>query len=777
MLEALGYKQGTDFEWADVFTFAATKGLTALTAESAMTNDALAVGAVDALAATNMDGDVLLDKLIADGAIAEADAIAAGLKEEVVDFAIESVVAWGLRGLMITFTSEIDGDVTIDLGSDAIEEDGNVAYVTLDATKAQNAEVKVKVTATGKDGIKVDAEEVTVVMQDKVDPTVVSVVAENQKTIKVTYSEPVADATEATAVFDDIKIDGAKLVGTSTLSDSDTVVTYVLNTALAANTYVFTSESVTDYAGFVVPAAATTITVVADETAPSLVETNVLSTTTIELVFDEAVSAISGVEIGSYTVVSAPADNTTKVLVTLNAGTPLVASDAFVAVSCMYDEATDLLGNKSAEDVEFSFLAPMDDVAPTATAEVTSDNYVLVTFSETVTGLGAAAAYTLTDNDDSDADVEDSIDTDITTSADFDTDDAKKILVVPTSTDLNGGTYTLTVGKADIVDGSVLANKVAETTFTLTMNDIKKPSVSGVVTVLDTDKARLSFDEAMDVAKLTDVNNYLMNGSPLATFEDVALVAAADGKSVDITAKTLDAADQITPFGLTDVAGNVMNATGVAVDVDPASAFTLDSAELTAKDTIVVTASADVTIADANEFKIYENGIISPTRYVTSAVVDGTKITLTLNDGVDADVTTGVGAVTVVVNGATDTVDAFGTAASNAVLAPADKVAPTVTVAKGVDSIVITFDEAVDGTDAATVINDILLKNKDGNFVALTSPGNLAVTTGADFTDFTVLTISGLTTGDEYTIEILSRNIGDGTNTTPGLAATAVTPD
>ena len=99
MLEALGYEQDVDFTWDEVFTFAASKGLTGLTAGTTMTNDALAVGMVDALAATNADGEVLVDALVAAGAIDEADAMAAGLVEEDLDFEIKSVEPFGLRAI------------------------------------------------------------------------------------------------------------------------------------------------------------------------------------------------------------------------------------------------------------------------------------------------------------------------------------------------------------------------------------------------------------------------------------------------------------------------------------------------------------------------------------------------------------------------------------------------------------------------------------------------------------------------------------------------------
>ncbi|WP_113672757.1 Ig-like domain-containing protein [Vallitalea guaymasensis] len=64
MLEALGYKQGIDFEWNNVLSFAATKGLSKSADVKIFTNNDIATVTVEALKTTNKEGMRLIDALI-----------------------------------------------------------------------------------------------------------------------------------------------------------------------------------------------------------------------------------------------------------------------------------------------------------------------------------------------------------------------------------------------------------------------------------------------------------------------------------------------------------------------------------------------------------------------------------------------------------------------------------------------------------------------------------------------------------------------------------------
>ncbi|MCT4544945.1 MAG: Ig-like domain-containing protein, partial [Vallitalea sp.] len=69
MLEALGYRQGKDFEWNNTLTFAASKGLYLASHVQTFTNNDIATVTVEALKAENSSGVRLIDALIEEGII------------------------------------------------------------------------------------------------------------------------------------------------------------------------------------------------------------------------------------------------------------------------------------------------------------------------------------------------------------------------------------------------------------------------------------------------------------------------------------------------------------------------------------------------------------------------------------------------------------------------------------------------------------------------------------------------------------------------------------
>jgi len=105
MLALLGYTQGVDFEWADIATFAASKGVTV--AEGNATNDDLAASLVEAIALETKTGSKLVDAMIADGVVTEEDALAAEVKEAPVVGAF-TVAVTGVKTIKATFAEAQD---------------------------------------------------------------------------------------------------------------------------------------------------------------------------------------------------------------------------------------------------------------------------------------------------------------------------------------------------------------------------------------------------------------------------------------------------------------------------------------------------------------------------------------------------------------------------------------------------------------------------------------------------------------------------------------------
>jgi hypothetical protein len=124
LLEGLGYKQGTDFEYADVITFAATKGLSKIAAvEGQINNDNLATALVEALGQKVKDGTKTLAQKL--GLVKEATATAAAV---------------GAKKLAVTFSQAVDttkavisvkkGTVAVNLDKTEWSEDKTVATLT-----------------------------------------------------------------------------------------------------------------------------------------------------------------------------------------------------------------------------------------------------------------------------------------------------------------------------------------------------------------------------------------------------------------------------------------------------------------------------------------------------------------------------------------------------------------------------------------------------------------------------------------------------------------------
>ena len=78
LLTILGYKQDTDFTWAQTFTFAASKGLSKIANKTSLTNADAATAMVEALNANTKAGEKLVNALINDGVVTATQAAAAG---------------------------------------------------------------------------------------------------------------------------------------------------------------------------------------------------------------------------------------------------------------------------------------------------------------------------------------------------------------------------------------------------------------------------------------------------------------------------------------------------------------------------------------------------------------------------------------------------------------------------------------------------------------------------------------------------------------------------
>ena len=109
MLEALGYTQGTDFEWAEVSDMAGKVGIAVAGDTEKLTNSVIADVTVAALEAETKDGEVLIETLIEKGTIDEEAAVDFELVTAVPDaVAVKSAVAFNSKVIEVVLDEAVE---------------------------------------------------------------------------------------------------------------------------------------------------------------------------------------------------------------------------------------------------------------------------------------------------------------------------------------------------------------------------------------------------------------------------------------------------------------------------------------------------------------------------------------------------------------------------------------------------------------------------------------------------------------------------------------------
>ena len=111
LLTAVGYEQGVDFEWANVISFAASKGMDAIAGVTELTINDFAIATVEALdLEVKGTGMTLIEKLVDDGVVDINDAASAGW---VFTPAIQSVMQVSKNEIDVYFTTTVDTSTAV----------------------------------------------------------------------------------------------------------------------------------------------------------------------------------------------------------------------------------------------------------------------------------------------------------------------------------------------------------------------------------------------------------------------------------------------------------------------------------------------------------------------------------------------------------------------------------------------------------------------------------------------------------------------------------------
>ncbi len=622
-LEVLGYKQGVDFEWADVFTFAADKGLSEIADVTDMTNGDVAIALVEVLKLTLKDSETtLIEDLVAKGVVTEADAIDAGLIEptpeelEVVD-----VTATNLIQAVVTFNQKVDKDtasdkdnysfatadkITVDKAD--LQDDGVSVVLTFKTSVVQQKNAKLTVNnVKSAEGVKMEKSTIEVVFLDSTIPTVVSAEVVGISTIKVTFSEPMNPATVTSAAF---KVnDGKYYVKGATGQTNNTEFRVELYTSLKDGDLPFEMKAgiAEDWAKFTTLGYKTTLTVVEDKDAPEVISYEDAKPNSVTLVWNEDISMINGGLANYYHTNSSnpvsvtPVVDGKKMTLTFDKNHKLPNGTAYVYV--MKEVVKDLWNNKNAQQMVKLDVVVDKDAPVLQSIEVKTEKQIVLTFDEAVEKYNKSSNYTILDKDGKEI-------KNILYGAPT-VDSTGKKVTVNFSKNLDGGDYTLVV--KDIEDKS--ENAMASFSMSFTITDKTAPDVAKINAKIYTPAGsddtilKIFFPEAMDIEGTYGVDDlakyFILNGGSgtdwkaVKDIDDVALAVVDDAKAVEITFTKA----ALTKAGVTVAAGT--KALRIARVADAAGNYTAD---LQGEYNIVGSGDVFVTKAEltgAKEVKVY----------------------------------------------------------------------------------------------------------------------------------------------------------------------------
>ena len=566
LLEALGYKQGEDFEWADVISFAEGIGLSKIADVTELTNADMATAIVEALNAKVKDSDkTLADKLVEDGIISKDAAVELGLVAGEPDAAVQSVMAIDATTIKVEFDKAVAAQASdfalVDSSSkdvainSATSADGGLVVIL----KVAEMTVGSKYTLTYK-GVSKDV--VATIKDDETKPALASAVAVTGKLVRATFdTRNINKDTLVASNFSldndakvlDVELDTAKMKEDG--QENNTVVLLTVEGLKSGKAYTLKSSNVASYEGAVASSSSVTFAGKDPDTkAPKLNAAASVAGYQVKVWFDEegkidesgldiANYSIEGLEIkaakweknnlGENIVVLTTSDQKSGTAYTLKVknisdGTNVMTSEESV-VFAGQNKATnqEVVGAVAidATKVEVTFKYEANETALNV-ANYSIDNGISVTgaaFKEDVTQVDGL-------------------------------DQTKVILT--TSAMKSGIAYKLTIstGVQDILGQGL--KETATLTFAGKDPDTSFGSVSAAAE--DKNTVKVTFGEEVDRATALTIANYYI--SDLGYPSSVSLDAA--GKVATLKVATMTAGKQytLTLNNIKDKAGNVIDA-------------------------------------------------------------------------------------------------------------------------------------------------------------------------------------------------------------------------
>lgn len=521
---------------------------------------------------TATEGEQTIEGVIADTAIkATVKVIVAPAVLKV-----EAASAGNLKEIILTFNKPVDEDIAKDKGNYSVkngvanaEVSADKKTVTLLLTNPIKQQADVTVTVKKALGFDDDVDVTVKNIKDIAAPTVTEVVAVGNGLVKVTFSEPVDDATSISNYNIDGKLFGSKQ---PELSPNGKTVSFKLTTRLAAGTHkMVVKNKVKDFAGFTVEANETEFAVVED-TTPATASVKEATQTKVVLEFNEEIVAPAKSDVSTNTSatieeVTLAEDNKT-LTITFSISNALPTAGGKVTVK----NVTDYSGNKA--DIEVSVTPTYDTVRPEYVGYEIKDNQtkIVLEFNEEVLEKGK---FELKNKNGDVVSLSPTV-----AYLKVDGKDVKTKLVL---TKAGGGVFASEAHKlkiSGVADNNPLKNEIIEIIVDIDIEDQVPPTVSTIYrkgnysasTFGDPvqNEIYITFSEDVDASTAAALTSYkyiknnrifaldkdLVDVDLLSDGQTVCLAFATDAgdKSIDV-----DSISYLQIESVTDLAGNVID--------------------------------------------------------------------------------------------------------------------------------------------------------------------------------------------------------------------------
>jgi hypothetical protein len=578
--------------------------------------------------------------------------------------------------------SSLDGHpVTINDALATLSTDGKTLTLQAKAAEVFDGRYDVNITKGAiktTDGKDVEGYKDTIKAEDTVAPSILGTTRVTSTQVKINFSEPINE-TVAGTLPNKVSFkyaDGTSVNGTITytLSSDNKSLTVDLsdNNITAGKDIVATFVGVKDFAGNIITPNPATVTIQKgqkDGVAPTVVDLKAINNKTIEIKFSEELASAPSVTVTNGTVASVTQDTTdkTKYIVTT---TGAVSGLQTVTVAAGYTDLSGEQGTAYSKVVNFD----VDTAAPnlvSATVKKGTDNaeYLELTFDEEVSKNSALANISV-----SGTKYKDYVTSSFTATVPanklvVDTNNKKvariKLADLLSGDDVEGAVYDLTLTGKDAsatpanvaivedVSGNDGATSV-KATFTRGKDGVAPSNAKATIdtsvdtngiAVVDNNTLTVAFNQEVDGATATDVNNYKIDG---AVVEKAILnpVNPVTGKQT-VTLK-LKAGSNLFTGERNIVISGVKAKNGLVMDVYKTTenlkenvAPTITKAQLTDTNKITLTFSEPVKNAaqDTNDFELYIGGVkVASNDTITTAqqTTAGTTLVLTLEQPVTA---------------------------------------------------------------------------------------------------------------------------------------------